>query len=34
MGDQLTDMVLVDTGRHTYRRPDGIAVIPLALLGP
>ncbi|WP_448062548.1 ATP-binding protein [Cellulomonas hominis] len=34
MGDQLTDMVLVNTGRHAYRRPDGIAVIPLALLGP
>ncbi|MBU4335096.1 MAG: DUF4143 domain-containing protein [Actinobacteria bacterium] len=34
MGDQLTDMVLVNTGRHAYRRPDGVAVIPLALLGP
>jgi uncharacterized protein len=34
MGDQLTDMVLVNTGRHAYRRPDGVAVVPLALLGP
>jgi len=34
MGDQLTDMVLVNTGRHAYRRTDGIAVVPLALLGP
>ncbi len=34
MGDQLTDMVLVTTGRYAYRRPDGVAVVPLALLGP
>lgn len=33
MGDQLTDMVLVNTGRYAYRRPDGVAVVPLALLG-
>lgn len=34
LGDALTDMVLVTTGRDAYRRPDGIAVVPLALLGP
>lgn len=34
MGEDLTDMVLVTTGRTAYRRPDGIAVVPLALLGP
>lgn len=34
MGDQLTDMVLVNTGRYAYRRQDGVAVVPLALLGP
>jgi len=34
MGDDLTDMVLLTTGRTAYRRPDGIAVVPLALLGP
>ncbi|TQL03210.1 ATP-binding protein [Cellulomonas sp. SLBN-39] len=34
LGDALTDMLLVTTGREAYRRPDGIAVVPLALLGP
>ena len=34
MGDDLTDTVLVTTGRSAYRRADGIAVVPLALLGP
>ena len=28
------DKVLLNTGRRAYRRPDGVAVIPLALLGP
>ncbi len=32
--DDLTDMLVVNTGRHAYRRADGVAVIPLALLGP
>lgn len=34
IGDQLLDAVVVTTGRHAYRRTDGIAVVPLALLGP
>jgi predicted AAA+ superfamily ATPase len=34
IGDQLLDSVLVNTGNQAYRRPDGIAVIPAALLGP
>lgn len=34
LGDELTDMVVVTTGRHAYRRKDGVAVVPLALLGP
>jgi len=37
VGDQLLDAldaVLVNTGSQAYRRPDGIAVIPAALLGP
>ncbi len=34
MGDELTELVVVHTGQHAYRRQDGVAVIPLALLGP
>ena len=34
LGDQLLDAVLVTTGAHAYRRPDGVAVVPAALLGP
>lgn len=34
IGDQLLDSVLINTGNRAYRRPDGIAVIPAALLGP
>lgn len=34
IGDQLLDAVVVTTGTHAYRRPDGIGVVPLALLGP
>lgn len=34
LGDQLLDAVVITTGRHAYRRPDGIGVVPLALLGP
>lgn len=34
MGTRLADMVIVTTGMHAYRRPDGVAVIPAALLGP
>jgi predicted AAA+ superfamily ATPase len=34
LGDDLLDAVVVTTGRHAYRRADGIAVVPAALLGP
>jgi predicted AAA+ superfamily ATPase len=34
LGDQLADAVVLTTGEHAYRRPDGVAVIPLGLLGP
>jgi predicted AAA+ superfamily ATPase len=34
LGDELSDAVVVTTGREAYRRPDGIAVVPAALLGP
>jgi len=34
LGDDLVDAVVVTTGPYAYRRPDGIAVVPLALLGP
>jgi uncharacterized protein len=34
IGDQLLDAVLVSTGTEAYRREDGIAVVPAALLGP
>lgn len=31
--DDVVDMVILSTGNHAYRRPDGVAVVPLALLG-
>jgi predicted AAA+ superfamily ATPase len=34
MGGDLLDSVVVTTGPEAYRRPDGIAIIPAALLGP
>lgn len=34
MGEQMRDAVVVTTGNRAYRRPDGIAVVPAALLGP
>ncbi|WP_265521586.1 ATP-binding protein [Oerskovia flava] len=34
LGDDLADAVVVTTGPRAYRRPDGIAVVPAALLGP
>ncbi|MDP9800227.1 putative AAA+ superfamily ATPase [Arcanobacterium wilhelmae] len=33
LGDRLLDKVLVYTGPSAYRRPDGVAVVPLAMLG-
>lgn len=34
LGDELVDAVVVTTGPDAYRRQDGIAVVPAALLGP
>ena len=34
LGDQLRDRVVVTTGTEAYRRQDGVAVVPAALLGP
>ncbi|MDR0593470.1 MAG: DUF4143 domain-containing protein [Bifidobacteriaceae bacterium] len=34
LGDRLMDRVVLHAGPHAYRRRDGIAVVPLALLGP
>jgi len=31
---RVVDKVIVNTGDRAYRRPDGVAVVPLALLGP
>lgn len=34
LGPDLLDMVVVTTGAEAYRRRDGVAVVPAALLGP
>jgi uncharacterized protein len=34
LGPDLADTVVITTGPDAYRRPDGIAVVPAALLGP
>ncbi len=34
IGDELLDSVIVTTGHEAYRRADGVAVVPAALLGP
>ena len=34
MGPDVLDAAVITTGTHAYRRADGIAVIPAALLGP
>ncbi len=34
LGDRLLDCAVITAGPAAYRRPDGIAVIPAALLGP
>ena len=34
MGDKLLDAIVINTGPNAYRRPDGIAVVPLGLLAP
>lgn len=33
IGTDLADAAIVTTGRYAYRRPDGVAVVPLSLLG-
>lgn len=34
LGDRVLDRLVIHTGPTAYRRPDGVAVVPLALLGP
>lgn len=34
IGSDLADAAVITTGPDAYRRADGIAVVPLALLGP
>lgn len=34
LGDDLLDRLVVTTGPAAYRRPDGVGVVPAALLGP
>ena len=34
MGNNLIDAMVINTGQRAYRRQDGIAVVPAALLGP
>ena len=34
LGKRLRDAAVITTGPYAYRRKDGIAVVPLALLGP
>jgi len=34
IGDELLDAIVITTGDTAYRRPDGIGVVPAALLGP
>jgi predicted AAA+ superfamily ATPase len=34
IGEDLLDAVVITTGPYAYRRPDGIAVVPAAMLGP
>jgi uncharacterized protein len=34
IGDDLIDAAVIYSGYQAYRRADGIAVIPAALLGP
>ena len=34
IGEDLLDSVVITTGSEAYRRSDGVAVVPAALLGP
>jgi len=33
IGTDLVDSIVVTAGQYAYRRPDGIGVVPLAMLG-
>ncbi|WP_281389267.1 hypothetical protein [Ruania alkalisoli] len=33
LGDRVVDLVVLYSGTEAYRRRDGIAVVPLTLLG-
>lgn len=33
MPDRVVNLAVITTGDRAYRRPDGVAVVPLALLG-
>lgn len=32
--DRIASLVVITAGQHAYTRPDGIHIVPLALLGP
>lgn len=34
LGAEVLDKIVVTTGNEAYRRSDGVAVVPAALLGP
>lgn len=34
LGERLVERVVIHAGQYAYRRPDGVAVVPLSLLGP
>jgi len=34
LGEEVLDMLVITTGSRAYRRRDGVAIVPLALLGP
>lgn len=33
LGSDIADSIVITTGTYAYRRPDGIGVVPAALLG-
>lgn len=34
LGERVVDLIIINSGPTAYRRPDGIGVVPLALLSP
>ncbi|AXE40106.1 hypothetical protein [Acidipropionibacterium virtanenii] len=32
--DRIASLAVITAGQHAYTRPDGIQVVPIALLGP